>query len=267
LLEEDDGNSNDRNRFRRPAPERREPIRNPGQFVQSDRPYAKAPEWRSEKAGSAQDSVVDEGVRLGYEVIDEYLYQAKSMANRFSPAGSSGLGILKGLPGDLESLADESMTYYRQLMDTWLKMVSSMGQRLLSSNASPDAQNFWGAPDPFAPQEQHSPQPSSGLWQEESTEAAPVSTANVALAVQASRPSQVRFELKAGADPLRMVVHPLRSLQPDADEIREVEFLPVEGQITLRVVVADDLPPGVYSGAIVDSATGSAFGVVSVTVD
>jgi hypothetical protein len=64
-----------------------------------------------------------------------------------------------------------------------------------------------------------------------------------------------------------MVVHPLRSLQPDADEIREVEFLPVEGQITLRVVVADDLPPGVYSGAIVDSATGSAFGVVSVTVD
>ena len=255
-------------RFRRPPLERYGPARNAGQFMQADRPYARSPGAgdpagpEAAAAGHSADGV-KEGVRLGYEVIDEYLNQAKSTAQQFSPGVAPMLGRLGGLPKDVEKLADESMTFYRQMLDSWLRMLTSVGQQMLSPDSAPEAKSFWGAPQATGQQSSPEPQP---LWQEEPLQATK-EAANVALSVAAARPTRVSFELKHGADPLRMIVHPLRTLRADAEEIRDVQFRQIDGQLTLCVEVAAELEAGIYSGAIVDGANGSACGTVSVTLD
>ena len=95
----------------------------------------------------------------------------------------------------------------------------------------------------------------------------PQPAVTVGLVVRSSRPASISFDLKPGADPARMVVHPLRSLNPHGAVISEVAFRESDGRVSLAVTVPEDLAAGMYAGAIVDRTTGSACGVVNVEVE
>ena len=51
---------------------------------------------------------------------------------------------MNGLPGGMEKLADESMSYYRQMIDTWMRMVSSIGQQVLTPTSGQGSGGLWG---------------------------------------------------------------------------------------------------------------------------
>ncbi len=284
MAEEHDATRETRNgdRYRRPSPARTEPIRSTAGFVQANRSFsgptdAQAPD-RPHSTSSSDTGGVDYGVDLGYQVIDEYLKQAQQRANDFSPGSPNLLaGWRSTLPPDIEKLADQSMTYYRQFIGAWLRMLTSMGQQFMPpAGGTPPEPGLWGmgagatpqsgpGRHPTATNETVEPSLRAGPWQDESPDTQPATT-TIGVSLRASRPAIVSFDLKRHTQPLQTIIHPLRSLDAKNPVIDGVCFITKDNRISLQVIVPDDLPPGIYAGAIVAKSNGSACGTVSVEV-
>ncbi|APR81142.1 Hypothetical protein A7982_06489 [Minicystis rosea] len=88
----------------------------------------------------------------------------------------------------------------------------------------------------------------------------------ITLAVQSARPVEVSVDVRPRSAGLALTVHALRSTGSDDRRIGGVEITgrADEDQITIRLAVPDDLPPGVYSGLIVDTRSSLPRGTLSV---
>jgi len=283
-------------RIRRTRPERSQPLRSPAGFVQADRNLDSSPDRDGSPAdaGSPTDGV-SIGVRLGYEVIDEYLRQAKGLAGSMSPDAQRPFTFGQhGLSGNMEKLAGESMLYYRQFVDTWLRMLTTLGQQVLGPGTAQSVTDLWGMGPPAGnndtPSRGHQAEPRAegafngrdpdsrrngpddptrSGWQEERWEqppAAPQRGSTVALSVRAAHGASVSLDLLPGIDTRNLAAHPLRSLDTTAPVIDDVEFREQGSRMVLHVGVSDGLPPGTYAAAVVDRTTGAPCGTVSVEI-
>ncbi|MFT3768299.1 MAG: hypothetical protein QM820_22850 [Minicystis sp.] len=88
----------------------------------------------------------------------------------------------------------------------------------------------------------------------------------ITLAIQSRRPVEVSVDLRPRSAGLALRVHDLRAGGAGEGRIGgvEIEGRPDDDQITIRLQVPDELPPGVYSGLIVDERTSLPRGTLSV---
>ena len=252
-------------------------------------------------AGPPRDPV-SRGVEAGYRVIDEYLRQGQSVARAmwspfipgFSAPGESvppganvppGGSVPPGAPpwagasAVPEEIQQRMGTMIRQATDLammWMDFVG-MGSVGAAAPRSPYAGPFGdpGAPrapfaGPFtagepAPSRAENP-PVARPASEPAPERAPVDQQTmITLAIQSKHPVEVSVDLRPRSAGLALAVHDLRSSGPDERRIGGVEITgrADDDQVTIRLSVPDDLPPGVYSGLIVDSRSSLPRGTLS----
>ncbi|MBI3784379.1 MAG: hypothetical protein HY270_13365 [Deltaproteobacteria bacterium] len=238
-------------RWKRPTPERTQPIRNWSTILGANGETARAPHSNPTPAGGPDP--VSRAVELGYRVIDEYIRQGQNAARRFSEGGMNG--------GALTATWQDAATRMAQLSGEWMGLWLELAQRAAGSagmpGAGPAARAF-SAPftTPTAPPE------ASPL------RSGPAASARVRLQVSSARPTEVTLDLRPECTATTLVVHSLRAVDPNLPRISDVGFTPAANDqpAVLTIRVAPEHPAGTYSAVIVDAKTNRPAGTVSVTV-
>jgi len=297
----DDNDQSDQDgvRYRNINAERSEPIRNASQYVQSDRhfphpdkPYDTNHEQQDGDSSSRQsrsafgdmpgyvEETVETGVKLGYEVIEEYLRQAKWLAKETSPSrNANGTGNPFSWAQGADKLAgegmQESLRYSRQMVDGWWQMMMSLtdqmwggimsqSTRQQGSGRDPHHQSWHAPGSRVDPAHDHSAT-EPGQWHNVDS---PYSEANIVVRVNSSRPSSVIFDLRPGVDPQQLLAQPLLALKADSPPLNDISFQTQEdGRICLLVTVPNDADEGIYSGVVVNQKSGIPAGTITVQLE
>jgi hypothetical protein len=228
----------DEPRVKRPALDRKDPIRSFASFFAPPGAPGPAP---SDEPSEAVSSAVD----LGYRVVNEYIRQGEDAARRAADP-------LRAAPfaNDVRDLSARMFQYASDFAGAWFEMLGLTSTGEASRTPFP----FAGFAAPRAPAEPPAPQPEPA--------AAPART-QVAVEVCSARPAIVTVDLRPGAAERPLVVHELRAPSPDLPRLSDVAF--VAGRF--RVRVPDGHPAGVYSGAVIDLETSVPAGTVCVILE
>jgi hypothetical protein len=225
-------------RITKPTPKRTRPVRNISSAVRSN------DKTKSRANGSAQPAIA-QGVKLGYQLVEEYL-----------DAGRSAAASLREAPNELsdsERLAQRLVRYTSEF--------ASVGLELLQALTKPPPQPPpTGSAGPFAVPHVSpppAPQPSAAStpvrWEFE---------------LDTRRPVRLSVELDAQAPLRALLAHDLRCSQPEA-RIRPVELAydPATQRVSARLHVPEDAPAGEYHAALVDPTDNLPRGRLCVRVE
>lgn len=236
-------------RLRRPQPFRVEPIRSWGTaFRRSEEAVGPgtAEQARAEAQtmrGGPVDATVAEGVALGYRVVEDHIRQGRRVAEQLGP-GSSAEPANRSAAEEVRDLADKALRFYSD--------IGGQVMRLLETAVS----NVDLLRDPPVGRGPHAPQNPSEH-----------DLSGLILDIQADRPTRVQVDLKR-ATPPGLAVQSLRTLSGAEPAISDVslETAADQGPPRLRLRVPAGQPTGLYTGVVMDPATGGVAGTVSVTV-
>jgi hypothetical protein len=250
---------NDNDRFHRDDPDRAYPRRNMSEGLRNDDPWSVRP--GPSRPGQFRDSAeeaVNDGVDDAYRVADEHMregqWRAGSRNQRSytwrSPGYSSPFGYgYGGRPSD--GLLEQVMRVYLDMMS----LVGTMMNGLTRPPYPPQPQYPRPFEDRREPGFNYAPDPPPAAR----------STA-VRLEVTSNQPNHIALDLK----PLRprglLAVPPLRALNNNRSELRDVELDTANDRCVLRVHIPDAQPPGLYSGVVVDARTGEPRGTLAIQV-
>jgi hypothetical protein len=190
--------------------------------------------------------VIARSVDLGYRVIDEYVRQGQKAAEQLTGRSTD----FEAMTGNVQETSVRMAQYTSDLLGLWFQMMSS-------AMAAPGAA-AWAAPAPPA----------------ERTRAAAAAAAppagepvRVRVEVASAQPVEVGLDLRPGAGLTPLIAHALRAADPDKPVLTATVVANGEpGVLRLRVHVADDHPAGVYSGLLLDAASGLPVGALSLRV-
>jgi len=224
-------------RPRRPPLDRSEPIRNWSQLLRPSPGSAGAA--GPDHDGPGIGDVVSRSVELGYRVVDEYVRQGQSAAERIR-AGEYGPA---SFGQDAQDLAQRMVQHASELATTWLQLLDR-------------------SPTPPVP-------PTSGA-----SEPGPAASRNggapprIRLEVSAAADCTVALELAVEASGTRLVTHDLRAADASKPRIAAADVRPgsADEPTLIRVAVPPNHPAGVYEGLVLDGDTNRPVGVVRVTV-
>lgn len=249
----------DNDRFHRDDPDRAYPRRNMSEGLRNDDPWSvrPGPERRGQSRDSAEEAVND-GVDDAYRVADEHLREGqwragsrnqRSYAWRSPGYGSSfGYGY-GGRPSD---------GLIEQLMRVYLDMMGLVGT-MMNGFTRPSYPSYPQYQRPFEerpePRFHDAPDPPPAAR----------STA-VRLEVTSNQPNHIALDLKPFRAPGLLVVPPLRAMNSNRPELRDVELDTAKGRCVLRIRIPDQQPPGLYSGVVVDARTGEPCGTLAIQV-
>lgn len=221
-------------------------------------------------AEPAPGGPVQQGVALGYQVLDEQIRLGQRVA-----AGLSGRPYGPGLPlADFAEITDRLVRSAAGLGSLWLEWWNlwTLGA-LRPGVAGPwatyrptsfGAGGAWPSGN-VAPSSGPAPPTDGGAAGAGDDEAVAV-----AIEVASSRPVRTALRLPAGAEALHLATPGLRSLDPAAPALSGVAFEPPtpgpDAVVTLRLHVPDDVPADTYHGVVVDRRTGAQVGTLGVTV-
>lgn len=220
-------------RAQRPKAARTRPERNPQDVLRGLGMRGSA-----EERDTGGGDPITESVRAGYRIVEQYLEQSRSAAAGMAPRSTSAANVL----GDLTSRMVRTTA---DLFEVWFQMLDATGAtRPQAAQAAPGQ-----APAP----------PANGHV---------FAGASVQVRVDSSRPASVAVDLGPRAIGAALAAHDLRSEDETLPRIRGVVVEPCADGAAFSVVVAipDDQPDGTYNGMIVDSATSSPVGTISVRV-
>jgi len=244
-------------RLRRPKPERTTPIRNPAMYLhESDSWGARGNKTaknqkKPDTLSGSFDDVVAKSVKLGYRVIEDYIRQGRTVADRFR---SATLGN-----GDKEKHAQDLVQQVARLykdmadicIDAALAVVRSPG--FLAGIAGPIKDN--------------------GAENSNNGSLSPRSSGNpggdpIVIEVASMRPTQVVLDLPSYPDHYTPIVHHLYASDPDLPPLREISFQrdKKSARHVLRLKIPKRHPAAVYTGVIVDKETNSPKGTLSVRI-
>jgi hypothetical protein len=211
------------------------------------------------------DETITEGVAIAYRVIEEHLRAGQRAAEQThahnrpgdSPAhngagashhaaanGSTIASVISSAA--VEDLIAQGVRFYSNLLPLWVDFFNSLAAsgatdeffKALRTSVSSDG---FGRPDHDTPA--------------------------VTIEVASRRPAQVALDLRPRADLASLAIAGLRTLDPDKRALTEVAFVAgPDRRILLRIHVPDTHPAGLYTGVIVDRATGDPRGTLSVRV-
>ncbi|MGD9408673.1 MAG: hypothetical protein PVF12_01755 [Thiohalocapsa sp.] len=252
-------------RLRRPEPKRTAPIRNASRYLRGARSWetdadlgpapggagADAARARAGPAGQAAsdaapcDDPVARGVALGYEVIEEHIRQGREAARGHSNGGGDGAE-----PVDLAEFLRRALYLYQDAGS----LVQDFIEYLAHAPALEAALNLRRPPA--------EPPPAPGGT------AQPAAPQTIGVALTTTQPAEAWTELSPGAGPFTPALDALRQAGGDAPAITDLRFAlrsGGNGQM-LHIGIPAGQPPGIYSGVILDAASGLPRGTACVRI-
>ena len=212
---------------------------------------AGAPE-RSESA--PLNDVIARSVDLGYRVVDEYVRQGQKAAQRLNQRSYGA----QTMAGDVQDLAMRLTQYASDFVGVWLQLVqlAAAGASAAPKTAEPAVPD---APETRPGDAADAPAPSQSTGDQ---------ATRVRIAVRSAQPVDVTVDIRPESARRAVIVHALRSADPDAPRLDDVRFEPGSDDVAacLSVHVPAGYPPGVYSGLMIDEQTSRPVGTVSVTI-
>lgn len=251
-------------RASKPELERYEPIRS---FNGIFGPRPPANGGRQERSANPSTPIT-EGVNMGYRVIEEYMRQGQSFAKTMWPAAGSA-----ALPSaDPQKMMERMFQYASDLATTWLEYTQAtagqMGQMPFfvppGSSTTPPVGGRPAANEPArSPATPRHAQPAAPRHAATSSALAPT----VSIDIASKARTEVTVDVKQGLS-AAVSSHALRDkdsrLPPISDVKVEVNL--AENRIVVHIRVADDQPPGTYSGLLIDEGTNLPRGTLAVRV-
>lgn len=247
---------NDNDRFHRDDPDRTYPRRNMSEGLRNNDPWSVRPgPGRPGQSRDSGEEPVNDGVDDAYRVADEHLregqWRAGSRNQRSyawrSPGYNSSFGYgYGGRPSD--GLLEQLMRVYLDAMS----LVGTMMNGLTRPSYPQYPRPFEDRPEPrfhYAPD----PPPAAR------------STA-VRLEVTSNQPNHIALDLKPVRPRGLLAIPPLRALNNNRSELRDVELDTANGRCVLRIHIPDAQPPGLYSGVVVEADTGEPCGTLAIQV-
>lgn len=202
-------------------------------------------------AAGVGPEAVRRGVEMGYRVVDEYMKQGASVANAFSNAGRarSASGTAPGVEPDLSKMTERMMQYASDFTSLWYDAMGMM-MGTMSQQARPDASKRANGEAPAAR--------SSAL----------LGHSRIILELKSALTAEVILALDEPACGGALTVEDLKARTGSATIAGAlVEPAPdAQGPLRVRVHVAAKVPPGRYTGAILDAASGKPKGRLTVTL-
>jgi hypothetical protein len=189
--------------------------------------------------GTSADRRVD-GVRLGYDVIEEHMRQAAAVslrARKPKPARTR------------DHRPEEIQDTIARLFRSMSELIPLIGDLVNSRAAVGLAQSLLTNPLLRTP---------DGIASEV--------TSRVVIEVSSSRPASVNIELHPAAERLALATTGLHDHTDRKPALSGIDFTPAKSRskARLRICVPDDQPVGIYSGVLYDRSTGEPHGVLSV---
>jgi hypothetical protein len=249
---------NDQQRLRKDDPERTSPVRHWSKLYRRDESWgAQAAPTESSSAQStmsngATSETIAQGVKLGYQVIEEHIRQGQRIAQQFNNRSYN----LNSVGSDVRELTERVIRDSTNLLSLWFNLMTSLAGKV-------DVSRQCSYPSPTS-----SP-PNGASTQKTSTIEEPLkqSTA-VSIELLASGPTQVTLNLSPKAERLFLASPGLHAMNADKPPLTDLTFLPPHdgGVACLRIRVPDQQPPDLYTGVLVDRNTGLPQGTLSVRV-
>ena len=234
----------DRERLHRKDPSRTEPLRDWSRLLNSGRrtppndSRANESNGSNDADGAPASDAATRAIKLGYQVIEEHLAQGRRVAQTFG----QGSYDPKKAGAEVQEFLQRAVRYSTEIMPLWLDLMNSI--------ASSDAVRNLFSPTPaWAPAPKH-----------ESSRGGAIT-----IELHSSKPATVSIDLKEGvAGPL--MTHGLRATNPDIPPLSGITFTSNNGNRhpVVRIGIPEKQPAGVYTGVIVESASGEAVGTLSV---
>jgi hypothetical protein len=230
---------NDQQRLHRDDPERTDPIRHWSKLYRQDDSWgsqassANASPRHTPPPNETTDDAISQGVKLGYQVIEEHIRQGQRVAQQFNTRSYNLLSLWFNLMTSLTGNVDFSRQFARS-----------------TSNPSPPASN--GTSPPKA----------------SSTEDATERGTAVSIEILSSCPTQVTFNLSPQAERLFLATPGLHTINADKPPLTDITFIPAleNNPANLRIRIPDHQPPDLYSGVLIDRNTGLPQGTLSIRV-
>jgi hypothetical protein len=235
----------DRERLHRKDPSRTEPLRdwsrllNPGSRTPPDDSHPNESNGSNGADGAPASDAATRAIELGYQVIEEHLAQGRRVAETFG----QGTYDPKKAGAEVQEFLQRAVRYSTEIMPLWLDLMNSI--------ASSDAVRNLFSPVPTPASAPRSDSPRGG--------------GAITVELHSSRPAIVSIDLKQGIAGALMT-YGLRTTNPDVLPLNDITFLSNHGNghPVVRISIPEKQPAGVYTGVIVESASGEAVGTVSV---
>lgn len=266
----------------RPVPTRSEPKRTwPQSFENSSRGSESDGETEPARAAGAHPpsgtrESVDGTVNDAYRLIDEYLRQGQRMAK-------SAWLPFQGNSGDNHEPSNAPARLLRAMGDmtmAWFEVVQQTaggGQQRPGAGPVGTAGPFaagkapppGGAPPASAAPPPGAAPPASAAPPTQPKDAATsVPFAAIKVTVQSSCPVEVSVEVTARPSSHQLLATELRCPSNDASPIAgvEVEVSAIDAAPTLRIIVPEGQPRGMYSGLLLEQESHRPCGIVSLSV-
>jgi hypothetical protein len=237
---------NDNERPRREDPERGGPIRNfsglyrwSGSDAGSPTPAGSSSPNGSSGRGPGDSQ--EEGVGLAYRVIEKHIIDGKRNAGQFNNKSYNTSTVTDGLQEVLERTIRSQL----ELIPGWIDALGSA----------------------FRVEPARMPYPPATPAKSEFNGAAKQTSRPMSIEVNSIRPVRVSINFSENGDP-RPVVALRDGLDETKPQLSDVRFAfdVATGEMTVRISVPDDQPPGVYSGVIVSQVSGEPLGTLSVRI-
>ncbi len=240
-----------RERLRREDPARTGPIRNWSGLFRYQEPTRTSDESADEATDRGGGFVAD-GVRLAYKIADEQIEQGRRIAEQINDRQYD----VKAVGNDLRELSERTIRYSMDLTALWFELLGSLPETLMRL--------------PGAPGKPFRGRPSGGSSRRDAAEPRPPRAGRSPEAhwieVASHLPARVTLDLRPGTETRPLATHGLQTKDGKALSLRGVSFVrPQAGQRPgVKLQVAPDAAPGLYSGVVFDRESGAAVGTISV---
>jgi hypothetical protein len=209
------------------------------------------------KTARAPNTRVSDGVRLGYQVIDDYLTKGQEAARTLGGAGGE---TLKAASTEVQRLTQRMFQYASDLASAWMELVQTMTATGL---ANQDAGDKADRPRAAARDKQAASAPARAEVSDPADQPCAVS-----LEIDSPLPTETTIELRRRAIEQPIEVQALVSDDPKAPRLTGISIkpLPKTGRVLVRLRVPPKQPVGLYRGLIIDRATNLPCGTVAVRI-
>jgi hypothetical protein len=194
--------------------------------------------------------VVTRGVKLGYQVIEEYIRQGQRTAARIRGASQPE----SSKPGGREEMLETMLRFYKDMADLWIDGVGGIVRSPAFTSWFNGAVQRNGASAP-PPQE-------AGSGDGEGTKG------TLVVEVLSKRRAQVTLNLRPHPGRNVPLVHALHASDPAVPPLTGISFRrdPKSAVPVLQLKISNKQPPGMYTGVVVDRETNEPQGTLCVRV-
>jgi hypothetical protein len=240
-----------RKRAKKPSLKRDKPIRSWSKV------FGEPPAAKSAKSAKSPAGTVADGVRLGYQVIDDYLTKGQEAARNIGGVGGE---TLKAASGEVQRLTQRMLQYASDLASAWMELLQTMTTTSFANEEATAA----AKPSPGPGRRSEKQPPAAAQAQPDASD----QPCSVSLEIESPLPTETTVDLRRRAIAAPVDVQPLSSDDPRAPRIIGVTIEPLQaaGRVLVRLRVPPAQPTGLYRGLIIERATNLPCGTMAIRV-